>query len=179
VSRAFVKEDDDAPDAPLPDRPLSEHPNYVTPSGLALLEGQRDELEASRLELARRAAAGDESASDRLRYVERDLRYYRRRLETAQLVDPTVGNDAAVGFGAIVTVRDDAGAESRYAIVGEDEAEPESGLVSWVSPLARVLDGAGIGDHVVWRRPAGALGLTVVAIGSTDAAAPPSGVKEA
>jgi transcription elongation factor GreB len=164
VSRAFVKDDDEAPDAPLPDRPLSEHPNYVTPSGLALLEARCDELEVSRLELARRATA-DESARDRQRHVERDLRYYRRRLETAQPVDPAGRDAGVVGFGATVTVRDDAGVESRYAIVGEDEAEPDAGRVSWVSPLARVLDGARVGDHVVWRRPAGALGLTVVAIG--------------
>jgi len=180
VSRAFVKEDDDAPDAPLPDRPLSEHPNYVTPSGLALLEARRDELEASRLELARQAAGGDESARDRLRYVERDLRYYRRRLETAQPVDPASREAGVVGFGATVTVRDDAGAQSRYAIVGEDEADPDTGLVSWVSPLARELEGARVGDHVVWRRPAGALGLTVVAIGhAADTTAAASGGEEA
>jgi len=172
MSRAFVKDDDDAPDAPLPDRPLSEHPNYVTASGLALLAARLDELEATRLELVGSAAAGDESAADRLRYVERDLRYFRRRLETAQLVDPASreGDPASreggvVAFGATVAVHDDGGAESRYRIVGEDEADPDAGLVSWVSPLARVLEGARVGDHVVWRRPAGALGLTVVAVG--------------
>lgn len=164
MSRAFVKDDDDAPAAPLPDRPLSEHPNYVTPSGLALLEARLGELEASRLELARRAE-DDESAGDRLRYVERDLRYFRRRLETAQLVDPADHKAGAVAFGATVTVCDDGGTDGRYMIVGEDEADPDAGLVSWVSPLAQVLDGARVGDHVVWRRPAGSLGLTVVAIG--------------
>ena len=179
MSRAFVKEDDDAPDEPLPDRPESEHPNHVTPAGLAQLESRRDELEASRLELARRAA-DDESARDRLRYVERDLRYYRRRLETARLVDPASRDAGRVSFGATVTVRDDAGAESRYAIVGEDEAAPEAGLVSWVSPLARVLEGARVGDHVVWRRPAGALGLTVTAIGyESGAGVTASGGEEA
>ena len=165
MSRAFVKDDDDAPDTPLPDRALSEHPNYVTPSGLALLGVRLDEFEAIRLELSRKAATGDESAGDRLRYVERDLRYFRRRLETAQLVEPTGREGGLVGFGVTVTVRDDGGAKSSYRIVGEDEADPDAGLVSWVSPLARVLDGARVGDHVVWRRPAGRLGLTVVAIG--------------
>ena len=179
MSRAFVKEDDDAPDAPLPDRPLSEHPNYVTPSGLALLEARRDELEASRLELAR-TATDDESARDRLRHVERDLRYYRRRLETARLADPADREPGRVSFGATVAVRDDTGTESRYAIVGEDEADPEAGLVSWVSPLARVLEGARVGDHVVWRRPAGALGLTVTAIGyETEGAGTAGGGEEA
>ncbi len=170
MSRAFVKETDGAPDEPLPDRPLSEHPNYVTASGLEKLRGRVTELEAARLELAR-AAADDESARDRLRYVERDLRYFRRRLETARPAEPA--GDATVGFGATVAVRDDAGQEHRYRVVGEDEAEPERGLVSWVSPLARVLDGARVGDHVVWRRPAGALGLTVRAIEAEAPAATP------
>jgi transcription elongation GreA/GreB family factor len=169
MSRAFVKETDDAPDEPLPDRPLSEHPNYVTASGLERLHARVAELEAARLELARRSAA-DEAARDRLRYVERDLRYFRRRLATARPVAPAGGE--RVSFGATVAVRDDDGREQSYRIVGEDEAEPERGLASWVSPLARVLDGARVGDHVVWRRPAGALGLTIVAI---EADAPASG----
>lgn len=182
MSRAFVKEDDDAPDEPLPERPVSEHPNYVTRSGLAQLGARVEELEAERLELARRD--DDDSATDRLRYVERDLRYCRRRLETAVVIDPrevavetpaaAVGETpaAAVGetpgvvaFGTTVTVDDGSGLWQRYTIVGEDEADPEAGLVSWVSPLAKVLDGARVGDRVVWRRPAGALELVVVAIG--------------
>ena len=86
MSRAFVKEDDEAPDEPLPERPVSDHPNYVTSSGLAQLEARREELEAERLELARRADA-DDSARERLRHVERDLRYIRRRLDTALTID--------------------------------------------------------------------------------------------
>ena len=49
-----------------------------------------------------------------------------------------------------------------YTIVGEDEADPDAGLVSWVSPLAKVLEGARVGEQVVWRRPAGPIELTVV-----------------
>lgn len=163
MSRAFVKDDDEAPDEPLPERPVSEHPNYVTPSGLAQLEARREELEAERLELARRADA-DDSAGERLRYVERDLRYYRQRLATARTVDPKTRRADVVGFGATVTVREGAGEQHNYAIVGEDEGDPDAGLVSWVSPLARVLEGARVGQKVVWRRPAGPLELTVVTI---------------
>jgi len=162
MSRAFVKEDDAAPDEPLPDRPVSEHPNKVTARGLAQLEARRDELEAERLELARRAD-DDETAADRLRYVERDLRYLRRRLESAHVVEPPPPG-APVAFGSAVVVRDAAGAEHRYTIVGEDEADPDAGLVSWVSPLARVLEGARVGETVVWKRPAGSLALTVEAV---------------
>jgi transcription elongation factor GreB len=167
VSRAFVKDDDDAPEEPLPERPVSEHPNYVTASGLAQLEARRDELEAERLELARRADA-DDSAGERLRYVERDLRYYRRRLETALAFDPEARRTDVVGFGATVTVSDAAGEPLVYTIVGEDEADPDAGLVSWVSPLAKVLEGTRVGERVVWRRPAGPLELTVVGIGYED-----------
>ena len=160
MSRAFVKEDDGAPGEPLPERPISEHPNYVTPSGLAQLEARLQELEAERLELAR----DDDDAAERLRYVERELRYYRRRLETAVPVDPARQPDSVVAFGATVTVDDGSGVQQGYTIVGEDEADPDAGLVSWVSPLSRVLEGARVGDRVRWRRPAGALDLIVVAI---------------
>jgi len=163
MSRAFVKDDDEAPEEALPERPVSEHPNYVTASGLAQLEARREELEAQRLELARRADA-DDSAAEQLRYVERDLRYYRRRLETAIEVDPGGGPAGVVRFGTTVTVREAGGEQRSYTIVGEDETDPDAGLVSWVSPLGRVLDGVRVGEHVVWRRPAGALELTVVAI---------------
>jgi transcription elongation GreA/GreB family factor len=163
MSRAFIKDDDEAPDEPLPERPISEHPNYVTPSGLAQLEARREKLEAERLELARRADA-DDSARERLRYVERDLRYCRRRLDAALMVDPEALQADAVGFGATVTVLEGSGEQRNYTIVGEDEADPDAGLVSWVSPLARVLEGARMGERAVWRRPAGPLELTVVAI---------------
>ena len=172
MSRAFVKEDDEAPDEPLLERQVSDHPNYVTPSGLAQLEARREELEAERLELARRADA-DESARERLRHVERDLRYVRRRLETALTVDPKTRRADEVGFGATVTVRETSGEQRDYTIVGEDEADPDAGLVSWVSPLARVLEGARVGEQAVWRRPAGSLELPVVAIAYDAGASTP------
>ena len=163
MSRAFVKEDNDAPDEPLPERPISEQPNYVTPAGLAQLEARLEELEAERLELARRAD-DDESAADRLRFVERDASYFRRRLETALPVDPVSQPAGVAVFGATVTVDDGSGARQHYTIVGEDEADPDAGLVSWVSPLAKVLEGARVGDRVVWRRPAGSLELVITEI---------------
>ncbi len=166
MSRAFVKEDDEAPDGPLPERPVSEHPNYVTPAGLAQLEARLEELEAERLELAR-SAAGDETAADRLRRVERDASYFRRRLETALPVDPASRPVGVVAFGATVTVDDGSGTRQRYTIVGEDEADPDRGLVSWVSPLAKVLEGARVGDRVVWRRPVGSLELVIAEIEHT------------
>ena len=162
MSRAFVKEDDGAPEEPLPDRAVSEHPNQVTARGLARLEARRDELETERLELARRAD-DDEAARDRLRYVDRDLRYLARRLETATVVEPPPPG-GAVRFGSAVLVRDASGVAHRYTVVGEDEADPDAGLVSWVSPLARVLEGARAGETVTWKRPAGSLTLTIESV---------------
>ena len=179
MSRAFVKDDDEAPDAPLPDRPLSEHPNYVTPSGLALVEGRRDELDAARLELARNAAAGDESARDRLRSVERDLRYLQApsRDGAARRSGKPRRRHRGVRGHRHGARRRRGGEPLRDRRRGRGRARQRSrelGLAA--GPRA---EGARVGDHVVWRRPAGALGLTVVAIGYVDTTAPANGGEEA
>ncbi|HMK92577.1 MAG TPA: GreA/GreB family elongation factor, partial [Thermoleophilia bacterium] len=105
----------------------------------------------------------DEAARDRLRYVDRDLKYVGLRLDSATVVEPPAPG-GAVAFGSTVLVRDTSGVAHRYTIVGEDEGDPDAGLVSWVSPLARVLEGARPGETAVWRRPAGDLTLTVEAV---------------
>lgn len=162
MSRAFVKEPDSgAPDLDLPERPVSEHPNYVTPAGLAELERRAGEVEARRLELL--ALGDDPLNADDLRHVDRDLKYYAARIESAILVDPAAQPVDEVAFGAAVTVTD-AGGERTFTIVGEDEADLATLKVSHVSPLAEALMGARVGERVVWRRPAGDLELTVTAI---------------
>ena len=70
-----------------------------------------------------------------------------------------------MAFGALVTTVDDDDEKRKFAIVGEDEADPAAGKISWVSPLAAVLVGASVGDSVVWKRPAGDRNLEVTAIG--------------
>jgi transcription elongation GreA/GreB family factor len=162
VSRAFVKEDA-AGDEPLPERRVSEHPNLVTPAGLAQLEASVRQLETERDTLSA-AAPGDPVAGDRLRHVERDRRYFAARLATATVVDPAAGEADRAGFGATVVVREPDGRRRRLTIVGEDEADREAGRLSWVSPLGRALDGSRVGDTVTWRRPAGTLELTVESI---------------
>ncbi len=160
MSRAFVKED--RPDTePLPDLPVSPHPNWVTPRGLAAL---RDRLEAVRAALAHLKARTDRL--DRLpeKAAERDIRYLEARLASAIPVDPATQPKGEVAFGARVTVADGEGRETVYEITGEDEADAALGRIAPQSPLARALIGAHVGDTVEWRRPAGAAELEVIAI---------------
>jgi transcription elongation factor GreB len=163
MSRGFVKEDDlEHAGTDLPERPLSEHPNYVTPMGLQQLQQQATDLEQQRLELAPRKE--DPSAQQQLARINRDLRYVQARLESAIPVDPAEQNRELVLFGARVTVEDENGDEHIFALVGEDEADIAAGKVSWVSPLARALIGHKIGDSVTWVRPAGNLLLDITDI---------------
>ena len=160
MSRAFVKENEDqVPE--LPERPQSPHPNFVTPQGLALLKQQLAELEDAK---HRHAADGNLLDKDALLVTERDLRYVQERLNRAVPVDPAQQPRDRVDFGATVETEDENGAKRTFEIVGEDEADPNIGKLSWVSPLALALKDAKIADTVVWKRPAGDLELDVLSI---------------
>jgi transcription elongation GreA/GreB family factor len=140
MSRAFVKDSDQDTD-PLPERSISEHPNLVTARGLALIEARVRELETER-SLAR--AANDTAALAR---IARDLRYFQSRRESARLVPPP-SQIQQVRFGVRARLRLRDGAEQSFQIVGEDEADPKAGLISYVSPLAKALMGKGVGDEL-------------------------------
>ena len=124
MSRAFIKETDD--DGALPDRPVSTQPNLVTAEGLAAIDG-----EVARLDEERGLVPADDRAG--LARIDRDLRYWRARRATAQLVEPPKDGDR-VQFGSTVTIRRDDQREQTLRIVGEDEADPSAGKVSYVSP---------------------------------------------
>jgi transcription elongation factor GreB len=163
MSRGFVKEDDlEHAGTDLPERPISEHPNYVTPAGLQQLQAQESVLEKERQHLA--PLKDDPVAQQRLAMVERDLRYLQARLESALLVDPAQQSGEQVLFGAKVTVEDENGDRHVFMIVGEDEADIAANKVSWVSPLAKSLLGHKIGDSVTWLRPAGNQTLEITEI---------------
>ena len=163
MSRGFVKEDDlEHAGTDLPERPISEHPNYVTPAGLQQLQAQESVREKERLQLA--PLKDDPVAQQRLAMVERDLRYLQARLESALLVDPAQQSGEQVLFGAKVTVEDEDGDRHVFMIVGEDEADIAANKVSWVSPLAKSLLGHKIGDSVTWLRPAGNQTLEITEI---------------
>jgi transcription elongation factor GreB len=162
MSRAFVKEaDDDQSAGELPERPLSDQPNYVTPRGLELLQTRLKELQESR----DRLKVDDESlAKQKLLEVKRDIRYYKAQLERAQMVDPAGQPRDEVHFGATVAILDEDGKRHAFHIVGDDEADVASGRISWASPLAKAMIGARVGDTVKWQRPAGATEVEIVAI---------------
>ena len=140
MSRAFVRENDDAIDE-LPDRPISPHPNLVTAEGLTLIEANLARLQQ---EHAAAQAASDRAAIAR---SARDLRYWSARRATAQVVAPR-SNAEEVQFGCAVTILREDGRRQTYRIVGEDEADPARGMISYVSPVARALLGKKVEDVV-------------------------------
>lgn len=163
MSRGFVKEDDlEHAGTDLPERPVSEHPNYVTPLGLRQLETETARLEALRAKLSPKKE--DPIIQQQLGMVERDLRYFQARLEQAILVDAVEGEKEKVVFGTTVQMEDEDGEFHTFTIVGEDEADIAAHKVSWVSPLAKALLGHKVGDNVVWRRPAGDMNLEITDI---------------
>ena len=144
MSGAFTKEQDvEAAAADLPDRPISPHPNLVTPAGLAALDAA---LTAARAAYASAKASGDVDA-DRtpIARATRELRYYAARRASAQLVEPG-GEAGIVRFGSSVTLDREDGRRQTFRIVGEDEADPAQGAVSYISPLASALLGKRVGD---------------------------------
>ena len=175
MSRAFVKEGDgDESHGDLPELPLSEHPNYVTPRGMALLRARLDgagrRLAALDDELASGETPDEEPVGERVgirlerAYVQREIRWLQARILGAITIAPERQPADRIAFGARVELVDTSGREHRYRIVGEDEADPERGLISWVSPLARSLHGARVGDSVLWKRPVGDLEVEVLTI---------------
>lgn len=147
MSVAFTKESDaEAVAADLPDRPIPAHANLVTPNGLARIDaelaGARSAYDAAR---SSDAISADRSAMAR---ATRDLRYWSARRASAQLIERPTATDKVV-FGSRVTFERADGRRQTYAIVGDDEADPANGSVSYVSPLARAMMGKSVGDVVI------------------------------
>ena len=141
MSRAFVREQDTDRPEDLPERPISEHPNDVTETGLAQIDRA---LAAAGEAYAHAQATADRAA---LATAGRDLRYWTVRRATARVV-PAPSDLSEVRFGTSVTIQRDDGREQTFRIVGEDEADPAQGSISHVSPLARAMFGKRVGDVV-------------------------------
>ena len=145
MSVAFTKEDsaETASETLLPDRPVSPHPNLVTEAGLKALQFQLRQARE-----AYEATQKIEDLNERRRQAAtplRDMRYFAARVRTAQVITNPTSTDS-VAFGSTVTFRREDGRVEKYRIVGEDEANPKAGSVSFVSPVARALMGKAVGD---------------------------------
>jgi transcription elongation GreA/GreB family factor len=144
MSVAFTREEDlESQAADLPDRPVSAHPNLVTATGLTAIEA---ELAAARAAYAA-AQTNSEISADRtaMARATRDLRYWSQRRASAQLTEPALESDT-VQFGRTVEAGRADGRRQTFRIVGEDEADPAQGSISYVAPLARALLGKSVGD---------------------------------
>lgn len=135
MSKAFTRESDDAPSAVV--RPRAAQlppgaPNYITASGARRLRDELDHL----------------LRAERTPDVDQRIQALSAQLDGAEVIEPSARDDQRVHFGATVTVRDERERDLVYRIVGAGETDPRHGAVSWVSPVARALLGAGVGDTV-------------------------------
>lgn len=133
----------------------------MTPRGLEML---RDEVKALTQLRDQHQGLDDLKSQSLVREAERDLVYYLERLRTAVLVEPTANPERRVRFGSEVRAVDDTGKVYEVVLVGEDEADVLKGRISYVSPLARALLKARVGDEVLWKRPLGEVRLEIVSV---------------
>jgi transcription elongation factor GreB len=178
MNKAFVKETDDDDDL---DGVESQIPagtkNYITPAGYQRIKDELLQLiDVDRPEVVRivhwAASNGDRSENGdyiygkrRLREIDRRIRFLTKRLDAAEVVDPSAhhGSDQ-IFFGATVTYENHAGEEHTVRIVGIDEIDPLNGKISWVSPVARALTKAREGDLVTLQTPAGMEELEIIKV---------------
>lgn len=167
MSKAFTRESDDLPELPARPRPPSPLPpgakNYLTADGARRLREELDHLVGEdRPRVA--ASQADAEAKGQLQALDQRIAYVSQCLQTAVVVAMPGGPADQVRFGASVTVRDRGGVESRYRIVGLDETDIERGWVSWLSPIAKALFNARVGERVRFRFPSGEEELEIVDI---------------
>ena len=162
MSRAFVKENDlEHAGIDVPERPISSEKNYVTPCGLMELEEKISYLEAER---TKSSLITDSIHKQKKLQLERDLRYFINRLESAILVSPQEQDKNKVLFSASVNVENELGEILNFQIVGEDEANVKINKIAYNSPLAKALIGNALDEEVICIKPSGNEILTIVNI---------------
>jgi transcription elongation factor GreB len=166
MSKAFTRESDDAPEPrPRPRLDSSRPPgtkNYLTPDGARRLQEELNRLIQERSTVM--ASPKDSNERRQVTTLDERILQLQQSLQTAVIAPAAAPPWEHVRFGATVTVRDASGAETRYRIVGVDETDLDRNWVSWLSPLARALLNARIGQHVRFKLPAGEEQLEVVGI---------------
>jgi transcription elongation factor GreB len=167
MSKAFTREETDGPE--MPDlRPLASTlppgaKNYMTPDGAERLREELTRLvEVRRPQLA--AARNDPDSKRQLAGIDQRIAKVEQSLQTAEVVRPRPGETNVVRFGATVVVREESGEESTYRIVGVDETDVDRGWVSWLSPIAKTLMNARLGERVRFKFPLGEADLEIVRI---------------
>jgi len=182
LSKAFTKEQDggDEDEPELEAKQPQGVKNYITPAGYARMKAELKQLlDVERPEVVSivhwAASNGDRSENGdyiygkkRLREIDRRIRFLIKRLEIAEVVDSRDKEQGQVFFGATVSVRDSAGRVRSVSVVGMDEVDPARGRVSWISPIAKALLKARVGDVVTLRSPSGAEELEVEEIRYVD-----------
>ncbi len=169
MSRAFVRESD-VPQLPELPPQLSPLPpgakNYLTPGGAQRLQTELQQLLTEKRPPLAAAPADDIDAKRELQVLDQRIRYLQESLRTAEIATPPSGAEdtGVVRFGATVTVRENDGSETQYRIVGVDETDLDRNWVSWLSPIARALMNARLGQRVQFRAPRGVKELEIVAI---------------
>jgi transcription elongation factor GreB len=176
MSKAFTKEDTEAPDEELEAPELAAGgKNYISAAGFARLKAELRELvEVERPEVVKTvawaASNGDRSENGdyiygkkRLREIDRRVRFLIKRLENAEVVNSAGRDTDQVFFGATVRVRSAAG-ERSVTILGLDEVDPARGVVSWLSPIAKALIKAREGDSVILHAPSGEERLEILEV---------------
>lgn len=166
MSKAFTKESDEGPFDELHPEPKDPLPpgvkNYVTPKGAEQLRSELARLEEE--VRPKEAARKDASRRRRLETLDRRIQFLRDRVANMEVVDPATQDKDSVRFGATVSVTDVEGVEKTYQIVGVDESDPGSGKISWISPIAKSLISARIGDVVTLELPDGNVELEILEI---------------
>ena len=167
MSKAFTRESDDLPDRPVPPRSAALLPpgakNYLTPGGARRLRQELERLvSVERPQLA--AAAADEDAKRQLHALDQRIHHLQQTLHTAVVTGPPAEADGVARFGATVAVRDRSGAESTYRIVGVDESDLDRNWVSWLSPIAKALLNARVGQRVRLKLPGGEEELEILRV---------------
>ena len=162
MSRAFVKENDlEHAGIDIPERPISQEKNYVTPAGLGDLKNTLKILDVQRQSFT---GTNDSNINQKKMRVERDIRYISSRLKSAILVNPLTQNKEIVLFSAKVEILTGNNKKQYFEIVGEDEANIKEKKISYLSPLSKLLIGSRINDEIVWNKPSGNEILTITNI---------------
>jgi transcription elongation factor GreB len=168
MSKAFTRESDDAPERPAPPRPAAVLPpgtkNLITPGGALRIRAELENLAAEELKLRGAVANGDAEASRLLQTLALRVQQIQRILHTAVVTGPPAIEDGVVRFGATVSVRERSGEETTYRIVGVDETDLDRNWVSWMSPIAKALLNAHVGQRVRLKLPGGEEELEVLAV---------------